>query len=259
MPQLQKRICVITGGGRGIGRALAYRFAREGSVVVVSSRTSTDLVDVVDTIARSGGTASLVVSDATDPAGARAPVEEAQERYGAVDILINNVGGTVGRGHDPLHVDPADDGFERTLILNLTSAWWTTCAVLPGMQDRSWGRVINIGSGAAKGTGGSVAYTAAKHGLVGLTKQLALRVGESGITVNCLCPGWTNTSLIDWEAISRRRGVTAEAAEQEASSENAQKRILEPDELAGMAVLLASDDGAGITGQVISVDGGYRL
>lgn len=259
MPQLQDRVCVITGGGRGIGRALAYRFAREGATVVVSARTSTDLADVVDTITRSGGTASLVVADATDPAGARAPVEAAQERYGAVDVLVNNVGGTIGRGHDPLHVDASDDGFEQTLILNLTSAWWTTCAVLPRMQERSWGRVINIGSGAAKGTGGSVAYTAAKHGLVGLTKQLALRVGEHGITVNCLCPGWTNTSLVDWEAIGRRRGVTAEEAEQAAARENAQNRVLEPDELAGMAVLLASDDGAGITGQVISVDGGYRI
>jgi NAD(P)-dependent dehydrogenase (short-subunit alcohol dehydrogenase family) len=259
MPQLEHRVCVITGGGRGIGRALAYRFAREGGIVVVSSRTSTDLSDVVDTIERSGGVASLVVADATDPAGARAPVEQALERYGAVDVLVNNVGGTIGRGHDPLHVDASDDGFERTLVLNLTSAWWTTCAALPGMRDRSWGRVINIGSGAAKGTGGSIAYTAAKHGLVGLTKQTALRVGEYGITVNCLCPGWTNTSLIDWEAIAGRRGVTAEAAEQEAARENAQRRILEPDELAGMAVLLASEDGAGITGQVISVDGGYRL
>lgn len=110
-----------------------------------------------------------------------------------------------------------------------------------------------------EGNGGSVAYTAAKHGLVGLTKQLALRVGEHGITVNCLCPGWTNTSLVDWEAIGRRRGVTAEEAEQAAARENAQNRVLEPDELAGMAVLLASDDGAGITGQVISVDGGYRI
>jgi NAD(P)-dependent dehydrogenase (short-subunit alcohol dehydrogenase family) len=172
-------------------------------------------------------------------------------------VLVNNVGGSVGRGHDPFTGDL--ESFEATLTLNLTSAWWTTKAALPGMRDRGFGRVINIGSGASKRASASLAYTTAKHGLIGLTRQLAQSVGELGITVNCLCPGWTNTSLVDWDRIARAQGITAAEAHARSARENAQNRVLEPEELAGMATLLASADGAGITGQVISVDGGYRL
>ena len=127
------------------------------------------------------------------------------------------------------------------------------------MRERGFGRIINIGSGASKGTGGSLAYTTAKHGLVGFTKQLAAATAEHGITVNCLCPGWTNTSLVDFERIGRATGVTAAEAAARAANEALQRRVLEPEELAGMAALLAGDDGRGITGQVISVDGGYRV
>jgi 3-hydroxybutyrate dehydrogenase/3-oxoacyl-[acyl-carrier protein] reductase len=105
----------------------------------------------------------------------------------------------------------------------------------------------------------SLAYTTAKHGLVGFTKQLAQITGRTGITVNLLCPGWTNTSLLDFEKVAKRAGTSVEAAVESAEAESAQHRVLEPEELTGMATLLASDEGAGITGQVISVDGGYRL
>jgi 3-hydroxybutyrate dehydrogenase len=104
-----------------------------------------------------------------------------------------------------------------------------------------------------------VAYTTAKHGLVGLTKQIAAAAAPHGITVNCLCPGWTNTSLLDFEAIARRSGTTVEAAREKAYSESLQGRVLEPEELSGMAVLLASEEGRGMTGQVVSVDGGYKV
>jgi 3-hydroxybutyrate dehydrogenase len=163
----------------------------------------------------------------------------------------------VGRQHDPFL--PDDGSFERTVLLNLTSAFWTANAALPIMRDAGWGRIITIGSGAAKRSGGAVAYTAAKHGLVGLTKQLAALAAPHGITVNCLCPGWTNTSLLDFEAIARRNGTAAEDELARACGESLQRRVLEPEELAGMAALLASEDGRGITGQVISVDGGYKV
>jgi len=256
---LDGRVAVVTGGGRGIGRAIALRYAQEGATIVVSSRTASDLEQLVDDATRAGANAHSVVADATDPLDARRPVSEAIDRFGRVDVLVNNVGGTIGRGHNPFQVGADDDGFEKTLLLNLTSAWWSTCAALPGMRERGWGRVINIGSGASKVTGGSIAYTAAKHGLVGLTKSLALQVGEMGITVNCLCPGWTNTSLVEWETIGRARGQTPEEARRRASRESAQKPKLEPEELSGLATLLASAEGGGITGQVLSVDGGYRI
>jgi NAD(P)-dependent dehydrogenase (short-subunit alcohol dehydrogenase family) len=251
MGALDGRVAVVTGGGRGIGRAIALRYAREGATVVVSSRTAADLESVV-----AAGASDFVVADALDPLDARRPVTEAITRFGRVDVLVNNVGGSVGRS-DPFAAE--DESFEKTVVLNLTTAWWTTRAALPGMRERGWGRVLNIGSGASKHAAASIAYTTAKHGLVGFTKQLAQNVGELGITVNCLCPGWTNTSLLDWDAMGRSRGTSAEEAEQFASRQSAQNRILEPEELAGLATLLASADGAGITGQILSVDGGYRL
>jgi 3-hydroxybutyrate dehydrogenase/3-oxoacyl-[acyl-carrier protein] reductase len=226
--------------------------------VVISSRTQSDLDEVLAQVVDEGGAAGLaVVADASDRVDARRPVTEAIEQFGRVDVLVNNVGGTIGRHHDPFTGD--DESFEGTLTLNLTSAWWTTREALPGMRERGWGRIICIGSGASKHAAASLSYTTAKHGLVGFTKQLAQSVGPCGITANLLCPGWTNTSLLDFEAVARRAGTSVEDAIEKAESENAQHRVLEPEELTGMATLLASDDGAGITGQVISVDGGYRL
>ena len=127
------------------------------------------------------------------------------------------------------------------------------------MRAQSFGRIISIGSGASKTTGGSLGYTAAKHGLVGFTKELAKATAAHGINVNLLCPGWTKTSLVDFEAIAKRRGTTAAEEESRAAAENLQQRVLDAEELTGMATLLAGDDGRGITGQVISVDGGYKV
>ena len=251
-------MAVVTGGGRGIGRSIALRYAREGATVVVSSRTADDLEAVVGLVESDGGRGVAVVADATDRDGARRPVEAALERFGRVDVLVNNVGGSIGRGHDPFTGD--DESFERTLVLSLTSAFWTSRAALPSMRERGWGAIVNIGSGASKrSTEGTLAYTTAKHGLVGFTRQLAAVAARHGVTVNCLCPGWTRTSLLDFEAVAARRGVSVEEAESRAVRDNLQGRILEPDELTGMATLLASAEGRGITGQVISVDGGYRV
>jgi NAD(P)-dependent dehydrogenase (short-subunit alcohol dehydrogenase family) len=257
MGQLDGRVAVITGGGRGIGRAIALRYAAEGAKVVVSSRTQGDLDDVVAAAAGHGAEGLAVVADAMTKEGSVAPVEAAVDRFGAVDVLVCNLGGSRGRQHDPF--EPDDGSFEATVLMNLTSHWWTINAALPRMRAAGWGRVITIGSGAAKRSGGAVAYTTAKHGLVGLTKQLAAAAAPHGITVNCLCPGWTNTSLLDFAVIARRKGTTAEEEHQRACAESMQHRVLEPEELAGMAVLLASEDGRGMTGQVVSVDGGYKV
>jgi len=226
---------------------------------VVASRTATDLAVVVEDIRSAGGRAAAVTADLADRRDARRPVEHALEEFGTADILVNNVGGSVRGRQDPFATEVDNTVFEDTLTLNLTSAWWASCAALPSMRERGWGRIINIGSGASKHAAGSLGYTTAKHALIGLTKQLALSTGEFGITVNCLCPGWTNTSLLDWDAVAKGRGTSPEEARRTASRESAQNRILEPEELTPLAVLLASDDGGGITGQVLSVDGGYRL
>ena len=256
MGQLDGLVAVVTGGGRGIGRAIALRYAAEGASVVISSRTSDDLEQTL-ALAELDATRGLAVTaDATDREDARKPVQLALERFGRVDILVNNVGGSIGGSNA---FEQIDDAFEKTLVLSLTSAWWTTGAALPAMRQQAFGRIINIGSGAAKRTGSSVGYVAAKHGLVGLTRQLAADAAPYSINVNCLCPGWTRTSLLDFDRMAAARGTTAARELERANADSLQRRVLEASELAGMATLLAGPDGHGITGQVISVDGGYKV
>jgi NAD(P)-dependent dehydrogenase (short-subunit alcohol dehydrogenase family) len=257
MGQLDGKVAVITGGGRGIGRAIAIRYAAEGATIVVSSRTSADLEGTLATAGLDHGRGLAVVADSMDRNEAARPVTDALERFGRVDILVNNVGGRAGGNPDPFAGNHA--AFEQTIVLCLTSTWWTTSAALPAMRDQGFGRIISIGSGASKMTGGSVGYTAAKHGLVGFTKELAKAAAQHGINVNLLCPGWTRTSMLDFELIARTRGTTAAEEEARAASESLQRRVLDAEELTGMATLLAGDDGRGITGQVISVDGGYKV
>lgn len=254
---LEGRVAVITGGGRGIGRALALAMAGAGASVVVSARTQTDLDATVTQVEHEGGRALAVAADATERDQAVRPVEAAVEHFGGVDILVNNVGGSPPGDQHPFGGDL--DVIEATLTLNLTSAFWTTHAALPHMADTGRGRVISIGSGASRRASASWAYTTAKHGLVGFTTQLAQLTAPRRITANCLCPGWTNTSLVDFDRLARAKGITVDEARAAAEAESAQGRILEPEELGPLAVLLASPAGAGITGQVIGVDGGYRL
>jgi NAD(P)-dependent dehydrogenase (short-subunit alcohol dehydrogenase family) len=224
----------------------------------VTSRTAADLARVVSEVAELGGQAIPVIADAMNPATARKPVLQALDRFGRIDILVNNVGGVIGT-HSTF--GGGDDSFEATLVLNLTSAWWATSAALAPMRDSGFGRIINIGSTESlrANSGGPPAYVAAKHGLAGLTRQLANDVGDTGITVNCICPGWTNTSMVDFDSIGKHMGTTAEEARRYAARQCSQDRILEPDEIAATALFLASPEAGAITGQILSVDGGYRL
>jgi len=261
VPRLENRVAWVTGGGRGIGRAIALAFAREGAAVAVSSRSDDELAAVVDEI-RSLGTSGLAVhADAMSLDDTLAGAVQIAAGLGPVDILVNNAGGGVpprsGGDLTPAEID--NFAFIDNVDLNLFSAYRATQAVLPGMLERGHGRIINIGSGYAKRSGGAPAYTAAKHGLIGLTRAMAAQVATRGVCINCLCPGWTNTRLVDLDLIAAMQKVDVDVVRQRIESENLQKRILEPEELGPMAVLLASDDAAGITGQVISVDGGYGV
>lgn len=254
-PLLDGRVAVVTGGSRGIGAAIAGALVTAGANVVVSGRRK----DVLEEAAAAIG-ATPVVADAAHRDEAGAPVREAITRFGGIDVLVNNVGGTTGANPNLFAGEIDDeDGFEADLRLNLTTAYWPTRAAVRSMRERGGGRVINIGSGASRHAAASPAYTAAKHGIIGLTKQLALDLAPHGITVNCVCPGWTDTDLVDFDALARGQQITAEEARTRAEAESAQRRILDPGELGATCVFLASAAGAPITGQTLGVDGGYRL
>jgi NAD(P)-dependent dehydrogenase (short-subunit alcohol dehydrogenase family) len=262
MGRLDGRTAWVTGGGRGIGRAIGLAMAREGAAVAVSSRTRDELETVTVEIEAAGSRGLAVVADALDLAQTNAAARAILDAFGRLDILVNNAGGVVvgSAGFAGLQPIGHDDRlFLDNLSLNLVSAFRATNAVLAQMRDRRHGRIINIGSGYAKRSGGGLAYTSAKHGLIGYTRALAAQVAEHGITVNCLCPGWTNTRLVDWSVLGAMWGTDAPGAHAIAAREALQNRVLEPEELGPMAALLAADESAGITGQVISVDGGYKV
>ena len=261
MGRLDGRVAWVTGGGRGIGRAIALALAADGAAVAVSSRTEAELEAVVGEIGRLGSKGLEVRADAMSLTDTLAAAETIAAELGGVDILVNNAGGGTGVADaDEMSPEERDAAlFAANVDLNLLSAYRASRAVLGGMVERRFGRIINIGSGYAKRSGGGLAYTAAKHGLIGLTRAMAAEVAKQGVTVNCLCPGWTNTQLVDLDAMARGRGTDVASVRSAIEAENLQNRILEPEELGPMAALLSAPESAGITGQVISVDGGYKV
>ena len=260
---LAGRAALVTGGGRGIGRAIALGLADAGANVAVASRTPGELDAVVGEIGARGRRGLAIPADMMDRGQVTAAVERAAATFGRLDVLVNNAGGPLALSSDPgaLVVATHDDAsWDATIVLNLTSCYWAAKAALAPMLAQGYGRIINVGSGySLVGCSGLSAYAAAKHALVGFTKSLAMEVGTRGVTVNCLRPGWTNTRLVDWEIVGAATGRTAEAARAHAEGLAAERRILEPEEVAPLAVFLATPAAAGITGQVLSADGGYLI
>jgi meso-butanediol dehydrogenase / (S,S)-butanediol dehydrogenase / diacetyl reductase len=250
---------LVTGGGRGIGRSIALALARAGADVAVAARTQAQLDSVAGQIRALGRRAFAVPIDLTRREGIEEKVNQAAEQLGGLDILVNNAGGSIGQGAqiDPITHDPRT--FEDCLFFNLTQVFYVTRAALPYMIKKGWGRILNTGSGSAARGGTIVAYTAAKHGLIGYTRSLAYAVARHGINVNVINPGWTNTAMVDFERLAAAMNTTVEGAKQFANSQSIQRRVVEPDELGPMAVLLCSDAGSAVTGQVVFVDGGFKV
>jgi len=258
--KLENRLAFITGGGRGIGRAIAFAFAREGASVALAARTRAQIDSVADEIACELGVETLAlecnVADAESVARAFA---HSSEQFGSgPDILVNNAG--IVETAPFAKTDEAM--WQRHLDVNLTGTFRCTRAALPEMLLRGWGRVINIASIAGK-TGASYisAYAASKHGVLGLTRSLALEVGATGITVNAICPGYVDTEMTSRgvENIVAKTGKSADEALDAIKQRSPQNRLVTVDEVAALALLLASEEGRGINGQAINVDGGTVL
>lgn len=258
MAQLQGRVALVTGGGRGIGQAIALAFAAEGAKVAVTARTTAELEAVVATIRERGGEAVALTADMADRAAVLGLLGRAQEALGPVDILVNNAG--IGSSADPRPFLEYDDAFwDLSLAINLTAPYLLCKAVLPGMVARKWGRIINVASINSRIPSlHATAYVASKHGLLGLTRVLALEVAKDGVTVNAICPGPVHTLMNDKRVAydAQRRNVSF--AEQERSM-TLQGRRIEPDEIAPLAVYLASEDARMMTGQALNLDGGICM
>jgi NAD(P)-dependent dehydrogenase (short-subunit alcohol dehydrogenase family) len=197
----------------------------------------------------------VLVCDVTDRGSIRRSVAEAERQLGPIDVLINNAGVAESAPFPAM----SDELWDRILAVNLTGTYLCTRAVIPGMFERGRGRVINIASVAGrKGFAYSAAYCAAKHGVVGLTRALAIEAAPKGVTVNAICPGWLDTDMTreSIERIVRATGRSAADARSSLERMNPQRRLIDPDEVAALAVYLAGSDARGITGQTLGVDGG---
>jgi NAD(P)-dependent dehydrogenase (short-subunit alcohol dehydrogenase family) len=240
---------VVTGGSRGIGRAVAAALLAEGATVTIMGRDA----DRLHAAAAELG-ARVVVIDVTDAAS----VERAFAEAGSVDILINNAGHAESAPFK--RTDPAL--WARMIEVNLTGTYLCTRAVVAGMVERDWGRVVNVASTAGlTGYPYVSAYTAAKHGVIGLTRALALELARSGVTVNAVCPGYTETNMLAESVanIMQKTGRSEAEARAQLSAGNPQGRFVQPEEVAHSVLWLCLPGSDAMTGQAIAVAGGEIL
>lgn len=253
--QLEGKVAAITGGTAGIGLGIARALLDEGAMVSLMARGEARAKRALEEL-DAGERCVFVAGDATVQADIEGFVDATVERFGRIDVLVNNAGGAGDL--QPL-VELSDDAFDLAMKWNLYSTFWATRRALPAMLARGFGRVINISSVEGKiGKPVFTAYTAAKHAVNGLTKSLAREVGTGGVTVNAICPGLVITDIVkdNGPATAAAMGLTFDEMIDLFAQESAVKRPNSVEEVAAVAVLLASAAGAGITGATLSVDGG---
>src|SRR4030095_7123470 len=252
---MEPRIVLITGGSGGLGVALARAFSREGYRVVIAARDEAKLHAKAAEIASNGGQILSLPCDVTDREQVNSLEETIAKRWGTVQILINNAG--VARAVK--FTDMPDGLWDETLKVNLTGAYNCCKVFLPAMLNAGWGRIINIASTTAKvGYSHVTAYTASKHGLLGFTRSFALESAAHGVSVNAICPGYIDDERTRENAalMARKTGKSAQEILQLFAASAPQNRLISPAEVASLALLIASEKLAGMTGQAINVDGG---
>jgi NAD(P)-dependent dehydrogenase (short-subunit alcohol dehydrogenase family) len=247
----QNKTAIVTGSTKGIGRATAELMARQGAKVVIVGTTESAGQEVVAALQAAGGEAFFQKTDVTSGAELDALVSATLERYGTIDILVNNagVGGTLAN-MDQI----TDEEWEKVLATNLTAPFQIMKRVIPVMEKAGGGAIVNVASMAATGAGrGGIAYTSAKHGLLGLTRQVALDHGHAGIRVNAVLPGPINTQMIARVLAMPQHPLNMKIKMSPAG------RPGEPEEVAEAIAFLASDESKYIQGAALAVDGGYTI
>ncbi len=242
MASLKGRVALVTGGSRGIGRAVAISLAEAGAAVAVNYlEKAAEARNVVETIRGAGGLAMAVAADVSKSEAVAALMAAVQRELGPVDVLVNNAGIGLVRGIDDL----TEEDFDRTIAVNLKSVFLCTQAVVPGMRARKWGRIVNISSGAARGAGGvGPHYNASKAGMEGMTRSYAARLVKDGITVNAVAPSLIETDMV-------RGGLASSAARIPLG------RFGTPEECAQVAMMLVGN--AYMTGQTVGLSGGMSF
>ncbi len=253
--KLKNKTTLITGASRGIGREIALAFAKEGAALLITGRARELLESLQSEVEALGATCALIEADLSERDAATKIWDHCQKEFGHIDILVNNAG--IGSSANPKPVIDFDDDFwELSLHINLTVPYLLSKAVLPGMVERHYGRIINIASINSRVPAiHGAAYAVSKHGLLGLTRSLALEVTQAGITVNAICPGAVSTLINDKRIEYDAERLNCSIEEIESQSSLLGRRLI-ASEIAPLAVFLASDDAAVISGQGYNIDGG---
>ncbi len=244
---LDGRVALVTGGGRGIGAAIARRLSREGARVVVVDRERTPLAAEIGALD--------VDCDLTDMASIEAALAHVKRDAGDVAVLVQNAG--VGESAPFAHT--TDEIWNRAMAINVTAAFRVSRALVPAMVAAKWGRIVNVASIAGLiGQAYVSAYCASKHALVGLTRAMAVELAKTGVTVNAVCPGFVDTEMTEKTIanIVAKTKRTPEVARKSLEEMNPQRRLIQPEEVADAVAMLCSDGARGINGQAIPIDGG---